>query len=257
VQTANWKAYVVPARISGNPCPTTHAHVPDIPVKAAQYPGFTTPAHYPAVARFHEGKRRDLQNVPLFGLKCARAWCFVMPGAAEADTLPRLFANSHLTSVNWQVPGWQDFQHLARPNPAGPPGELVWDRKFAPSIIADRSLGQYTLSTFRIAGQRNRWVHVATIHVDEEPPSGTKYQTRWRLKPGDSEMYIRWETEGWNGILIVGNSGAALDTVALSVFRKDHSPHDVPGTAKWRWVEKDEEVWVRCSQGCCKVAPQQ
>jgi hypothetical protein len=253
-QKENWKAYVVPARISGHPCPAAHATAPEIPVIAAQFAGFTAHADYPAVARFHEGTQGQMPNMPLFGLKCARAWCFVMPGAG-ADTLPRFFANARPTAVNWQVPGWQDFQHLANWNPNPPSPHLDPDWGFHAAIVADRSLGQYTLATFKAAGQRNRWIHVATIHVDDTPPPATKYHTKWRLKSGNSEMYLRWETGGWNGILIVGNTGTAADTVPLSVFRKDHSPHDVPGTAKWRWVEKDEEVWVRCSQGCCKVVP--
>ena len=42
------------------------------------------------------------------------------------------------------------------------------------------------------------------------------------------------------------------------VLRRDHSclrakGVTIPGTARWRWVAKDETSWVRCMFGCCQV----
>ena len=44
-------------------------------------------------------------------------------------------------------------------------------------------------------------------------------------------------------------------------YRTDHAgvkdlngnPVDIPGTARWKWDEDDEKLWVRCPQGCCTV----
>jgi hypothetical protein len=248
-----WSAYVVPIALYGNPCPRSHVAVPPIKVQAAHHGGLTDTADYPPVARFHEGVAPNAPNTPLFGLKCANYWCYVLP--AGVDTVPRTFANAHPTQRTWQVPGWQDFQHLGRLGPDGSALGIVPDWGFRAAVVADRTLGRRTLAEFKAAGQRNRWIHVATIHLDSAPPEGTKYQKEWRFRPGDNELYLRWEPGGWNGIMIVGNTGTPQDTVSMRVYRQDHHPHKVPGTAKWRWVDQDEEVWVRCEEGCCRVAP--
>lgn len=252
---AQWLGYVVPTRISGNPCPDAHVPVAPVPVKPARFGNFTDHKDYPPVARFHEGSLPGTgMRVPLFGLKCAAAWCYFLPAMPGADTLPRPFANPR-NEVTYQVPGWQDFQHLAKRKAGGGPNDLIPDWGFSGAIVADPLLGIRTLGDYSSAGTANSWIHVATIHTEGPPPTDTKYHTRWRLQAGANEMYLRLETGGWNGILIVGNTGTAADTVPLSVYRTDHSPRHVPGTVRWRWVDQDEEVWVRCEEGCCKVAP--
>jgi hypothetical protein len=40
------------------------------------------------------------------------------------------------------------------------------------------------------------------------------------------------------------------------VHRTDHSKWltSVPATARWRWLDTDEDVWVGCDIGCCLIS---
>lgn len=260
-----WQAYVTPVTgINRNPCPTTHAidesHL--LRVIARQHPRFATNDDYPAVARFYEGRYGRRPNMPLFGLKCAVAWCLVVPN--DASPTPSEHVGVHLDSRQWEVFGWNDEQHM----PVWSGTEMQPDWTFNASIMAAPKLGERTIRDD--FDKRN--VHLATIFLKTDPPPGSKYAVRWHLKKGHNFIFIRHTgddaNEGWVGYLsqefkptltwlerIRLQLGIGWGIYALKVNRMPHPEMNPPGTARFKWSYTDDPDWGRCDWGCCEIRP--
>jgi hypothetical protein len=256
VAAVGYQAYIVAPVTGLIPCPPSPANpgtaftvVEDNPLTAGR------PDNVPNVARFHEGKERGMQRPrTFFGFKCGIRWCMVLPPDTRPDPLPH---NGAVPSeLRWRVRGWHDAQHLS-----------VVDRQ--DHAIAYSSENPATVAPSEGAaldGLENfegRWIHAATVHFRNNP-THTKYSDGWKFHAGTNEVYIqkergsnRWAgrvklRDGWCGAFWWAMGARCVKD--LSVDRADHNKPDIPATARFRWDERDEGVWVRCDDGCCKVS---
>jgi hypothetical protein len=255
-EATGWAAYVTPTLNSSNPCPDSHGTATALTVEAIQHPLFTLPEDYPPVARFHEGTRGLQRFVPQMGVKCANRWCIVTAGSIVLPQPQTDIVPGGLTSVTarpWRnvlIRGWNDVQHLGEAaitagGAALPKFGVVG---FHAAFVADTGLGNYDTAKF----SSGPWIHVGQIWMPSAPLPVSKYHTKWKLKQGPNELYLKANSTGssWTGILVAGP-----DTVKMTVTRDPHLNFVIPGVVRFRWDFTDEQGWVRCDVGCCKVAP--
>lgn len=246
-----WSAQVIAN--PGATCASTSPNPPSSPIHTvAEHPS-SNPADYPAVTRFIERHNGATQ----LGVRCADSWCVIGARPGEVDAAVHSGQSGAQNSARWTVKGWFDEQHLAGPDPTTP-GGLIHGRATASAIPVD------SLET--IKGFALDWRMVATVYIDD-PNTTDKY-----LRAGSSTLqgygfkhkkmnYVWLRSIGtgssatWNGW--IGPVPPPPGTIGNTVYRVDHSGtgYPVPGTARWRWVPGDEQLWVACLQGCCMVRP--
>jgi hypothetical protein len=248
----DWKAYVTAALPQRPRClPAPPSGLASLLVRPSTTPGFDTHADVPAVARFHEGSAQGAGAQPFFGVKCGEAWCMIMPNGAQAAATPH--EGMMTDGRQWVVRGWHDAQHLAVQTARGTIAlsqEIVGTAAPGPGASFDEE------SAFE-----NGFVHASTIHF-RKAPNHTKYKDSWKFREGVNEIFIvkqpntdewagRIYTSGWLCSLFKGSSGCYRD---LHVAKDPHHGVTIPATSRFRWDERDEGVWVRCADGCCKVS---
>jgi hypothetical protein len=236
-----WEAATAPPQ--GDECTGTT----EVSLDVRHIEPYSDPAAYPPVARFVESHGRR----PMIGIRCATGWCFI--GANRfADILPPIHAGLPGAGLGreWTVPGWFDEQHLAVKD-----GNRLHPR-FRLSIVPTEDLANADEAAYA----RPSGVHVATIIVPPHvtiPPQYARTDTGYGLRPGANRVYIFKIAENdWRAHIV--NSSFPQGTPHRRVKRRDHSHFDyaVPPTARWRWVDTDEEIWVACAAGCCMIEPQ-
>ena len=210
----------------------------------------TNAADYPAVTRWVEGSHGGHSRVPMLGVRCGNAWCNIGPGSANNST--HAGEQGAGTTARWVVRGWYDEQKLslpASPIPA-PDGPTL-------SIVPHDQLGSKLDSDFL-----NNWVEVARVVVPSGATLPAKYggtppnTTGFHFRTGVNVISLRhntgfpgdyWEVEVRNG---------AVFKRWRKVTPEPHAGWSIPGTARWKWSEQDEEIWVRCGVGCCTIQPE-
>jgi hypothetical protein len=257
-----WKAFVAPITgVTSNPCPGNHpADDPSaLKVKATRHPGFLNNEQYAPVARFHEGFHGSVPNMPLFGLKCGIAWCVV--GPQDAAPRPSDHVGIWPTSRTWEVYGWNDEQHLA----VGSGSTLTPDWNFNASVMASARLGTRTIPEHF----DQAYIHVATIYLTRDPPPGSKYDTKWRLKKNNNYIFLRHRGDdpntGWEGYVTqkydstigfwesMSMAFGGGNKRRLAVTRMPHEDVNPAGTARFKWSYDDDDNWARCDWGCCEI----
>ena len=237
--TKRWKAYVYPAQGASSHCALPTPLPAELTVRRVTNPRFLAMEDVPPVARFHEG-RRDGARRPFFGMKCAEGWCMVLPANADSSRLPH--AGVNVDRREWAMHGWHDVQRVAlvdhnrRPVPSSIRG----------SVVPVRGLRDINRPEFTAGYQQ-----VATV-VFHDDIRGTKYADRYHFVRGRNHVFLKRDTSsptGWRA-QVRNISG----TFELPVSQHLHG-RAVPGTARFRWIDTDEGLWVRCEDGCCKVIP--
>jgi hypothetical protein len=244
----SFAAYMTPPVASNPPC--TPMIAPDasrmLPVKAAVNPSsFPGAANIPPVARFREGKQGASAGVPHIGVRCGDKWCMVLPQGADVDTLPVPHKGEHPNRRTWAVHGWGDEQHIAFVN-----STAIERSTHEGSVLPVPELGSITDAMFR-----NDFQHVATVRFYQKPLG--KYVSKWNYKKGENEVWIKrlndtdWTAEIRNEAKFLGIPYTAKHTV----FVAWHSHgHPIPQAARFLWSDTDEDLWVACEDGCCKVS---
>lgn len=121
------------------------------------------------------------------------------------------------------------------------------------SVVADARLHSYNTN-----GWPSGFVRVATIR-HFLPPSD-KYQTEWKLKRGFNDILMKKLPNGefaaqlWH-IVTFGGVDIPIFSRTLHVTRVDHG-RPIPATVRFLWSPRDEDVWVACDDGCCKISTQ-
>lgn len=248
---AQWDAHVLPPVAGDDPCPDVPQapQRPPLKVIPVSTPGFGNPGDVPAVARFHEGRGR-LGDQWFFGVKCGAAWCMIMP--RDTDSLAVPHKGLVPTERRWMVRGWHDAQHLAVRTSAG----LQLSREIVGTAAPGPAASYDLLSQFE-----DSLVHAATVHFRNAPGDKT-YKDDWKFRQGLNEIFIakRPNSDDWAGRIRVKGflckQFPGLDHCYkdLKVEREPHTGAVIPATARFRWEELDEGVWVRCADGCCKVS---
>jgi hypothetical protein len=240
-----WSGMITPVDASGMCSNTSGAQIP----VQFQKPD-PDPSHYPHVARFVEGVGR----VPFIGVKCADAWCIVGPGSQAMLKAPSFNGLSGVgTSPQWNISGWFDDQTVGNLAAAGNFGILP---SVPLSVVPKEDLGLKDVTAFT-----NDWVDVATIIVPPTLVLPAKYagmNPGYGLLPGTNTLSIHRQLESgamvWRARMS-NPARAGYYQLPHQVTWTDHSTETsvVPATARWRWNDLDEEVWVRCDIGCCRV----
>jgi hypothetical protein len=194
-------------------------------------------AQIPGVTRWD----RDADGKYYITMKCGQGWCDV--GLQDpAKRSPALVTDASMPDAERQrrlIRGWYDQQVLAIPS-----GSNVKPQPVVGTVIPDANLGaaEFVLNTE---------VHVATIEIGEI----AQYKTKLGLKNGKNELYLVRTGLGDNDWTAYVGLPEDPDRKKLKAKRHGHEGEnfDIPGTVRWRWLSKDETIWVRCSLGCCQV----
>lgn len=230
-----------------------------------QTSSFNQGADYPPVARWDWDAGGQEHYI---GIKCGSAWCEISDdgAATPAPGIPAMeFPGSGQAESRRvrNIKGWHDAQRLAR-----------WDaatNKAVPSnvwaaVVPHPRLRQMTSQNAFSKG----WTQVATIWASADYDGWVL-----RLERGiDNRIFLCYgltdtctdipseqlqlcgfdgSTRRWWAKTVHG-TGASTRVEYRCVENYKHAPPpDVPGTARWRWLARDETTWTRCDQGCCKL----
>jgi hypothetical protein len=223
-------------------------------------PGFKN-KDYPPVARWDFD---PLSGTHFIGIKCGAAWCEVgTPGFSGSPNHPSPAPDPVERRV-FKIKGWYDEQRLA----IAQGGTLVPGGSVG-TIVPHPRLGEFNAFYFR------EWRLAARVHI---VPRSEVYNTKFGYTDGTipstmNQVFLcngPWATRCRRGndpadppkcskamadpwyAKIVNNSGAPK---YKCVYRHDHSGLGItiPGTARWRWLLRDETKWMRCDVGCCQV----
>jgi hypothetical protein len=247
-------------------------------------------ADYPPVGRWEWDTRYHRQYI---GIKCGSGWCEIAadrefsssPGyapdfasLAAAGASP---ASAELTRV-YSVKGWYDEQQLGVSPAATTAGGIV------PASFRGIAVPEPVIDTISTAATFDTFVVVAHVALDKggEAVYGGKFNFQDATMPPNGPIATLTEVALCTGTrgsclprgseLKCGNGSIADKALAETTrwFFRVKAPggrteyrcgerhgHEqltalgihVPGTARWRWLAKDEKLWVRCVQGCCTV----
>ena len=248
----HWKAAIGPP-VAGT-CFGASSSARDVPVDMDQpYPDA---AEYPPVTRFIEASNMGQGGPPItfLSVRCANAWCSIGRGGGLV-ALPSTHSAMGVsgTTSRWIVPGWSDDQHWGVPATGTLPIQPHTDPA---SIVPVDNLSSYNTETAFDAD----WIHVAHVNV----PRGTlpaKYLNAYALTDGSSvKMWIKRypPRPGSRDYRWYARFGADPHNNKMPTFRVDYTPHPSSSyppawTARWRWRDTDEDIWVACAAGCCFV----
>jgi hypothetical protein len=192
----------------------------------------------PPVARFHEGLKGSDKETPLLGVRCGSKWCIILPSGRDSLSLPH--KNDHPNLRTWEVHGWHDVQHLSKRKATGGGFDRTAHES---SIIPDVDLATKNFG----AGAQ----HAATIKFWSNPTGD--YANKWGFSNGENELYLMKVTlagkEYWHGAVM--NRHGAITPVYVEKWHPGTNP---PATARFRWDDADEGIWVACEGGCCYVS---
>ena len=226
----------------------------------------------PVVARWDWDSNRGVQYISIW---CGTtAWCEIGPDegftpsvaiAAEPAVNAALDAayesapGAETPPARWNavrtVKGWYDQQRLE-----------VWDREtgeLTPSDIVGTIVPHPVLAAIMESGAtagvpnfEKHWMPAAYIHV----PKSYQLKT-FSLGAGVSRMYLCHGTSAEcpgsdNSVTGIAWFSKLTSPGLAPQYRlvdyEDHGGKTIPAAAaRWRWLETDGTMWVRCGFGCC------
>ena len=230
---------------------------------------------YPRVARWQWD---PAAHHHYFGIKCGSNWCQfggsgeVPPNPSEVPEFTPIAGPvgppDHQHRVK-EVMGWYDQQDLAEVITVG------GKRQLRPAVLArifpHPQLDQVSLSDF------GGWVQSAFVYMDG---SLDKYEKGLHLNQGYTEIALCQGTScpglpaeqlqrctisdadsrpggetarKWFARIRPVRGANETNTFYHCVTKEQHPEIRIPGTARWRWSNDDEKIWIRCTNGCCTV----
>jgi hypothetical protein len=238
-----WHAYIVPSNATGCAPVSTANHLTVVPIGVPGWSGDSVPA----VARFVA----DHDWMAGIGIRCLTGWCTIGYPSGLMRRQPH-DVGSGPESTHRLVLGWFDDQELGNRPSVGAP--LAPDVRA--SIIPEHGLDGYKL----YPDFQDRWQVVATVHYHGAPTGKYGDAMYWGFTDAankENVISLRHSgtdiNTGWQVMI----DGVIKDPAHMRVIRIDHSAagFHVVGTARWRWNDVDEAVWIRCDEGCCLIEP--
>jgi hypothetical protein len=283
-QDSVWGAKMVPLVTPDSNCVLVKAAMPgkDLQVQASSTNGLAD-SDYPAAARWDWDRRNREQYI---GIKCGAAWCLV--GRFGFDTtvsysipnLPfRAIGAAPLTDTERRrvtaVRGWYDEQQLAEvqgghTKPSALRGILVpnpdiHNLKAEPDMY-DTTWVQVGFAVL-VGGDYHKWNYrqrVNEVLLCHGSAQSCKVENQVLTQPPEppSTLPLSSCTTGWWATVRPFPSGTARifclretnHQAALDDLNERHPNmiSSIPGTARWRWLAKDDGSWFGCiSAGCC------
>lgn len=201
------------------------------------------------------------------GLKCEPTrWCEV--GLPTLATSPQYTWNLQQPKPpievrhSLEIKGWYDEQRLAIRNGA----------TLAPSIVGT-VLPVPGLKTRHLSDYTHQWAKVASVALSDSspyylekfnfvPPMGPDSTTVWMCRGNQTDCPgvpvaatcapSKDDTVPWWAMLKAKNQPTKYKCVEYWVNPKRAQ---APGSVRWRFIDKDETVWVTCPTGCCQIRP--
>jgi hypothetical protein len=215
------------------------------------------PDDYPPATRFIEGEH----GLTLIGVRCGNRWCVIGP-QQDFDAIPpsaHALVTALIANKQGRVKGWFDDQVLGEPDTR--PKHNI-HRHIRASAIPDQNLGNLRVqdfigTTFKVVGK---------VHLTEQPGVDSKYARVFHFSQGTNTVLMRAEIQAgvkidtvWIARVVDRNNNMSPD---IKTRRTDHSAWfmkafgsraKMPATMRWRWDDKDEDLWAECDMGCCRV----
>jgi hypothetical protein len=195
--------------------------------------GNMKPNEYPGVTRWD----MDQAGHYYITMRCGAGWCDV--GLEEPARASRaLTLGDGISEPERRVrtiKGWYDQQVLAIPS-----GENVRPQAIVGTVIPVPGLADLPFDA-------TTYLQVATIEIGDIP----QYKSKLGLKRGTNLLFMRGEGDNWDAYVQAPDG----EKKYLKAHRHGHEGQgfNIPGTVRWRWLSKDETIWVRCLEGCCQV----
>lgn len=191
------------------------------------------------------------------GIRCGSQWCEVYDLSQ-----PTLNSSPHYAgSIQAAVKGWYDEQYLAVRSVGG--------NGLAPGGVLATIIPVANLADFTVANFDTTWQKVAVVSLSDDSP---KYHDKFnfvRAAPpaGKSEVWLCKgdpaacgisnaqvpascpnKDDPWWGKIVADGT-----TRYRCVIRRTHPGISIPGAVRWRWQVDDEDMWIRCPEGCCEM----
>jgi hypothetical protein len=234
----DWNAFILPA--VGTDCPDLQDVGAATPLAVDYQRPSPNAQDYVAVARWGSGKvTGEDDNRPIILVDCGNAVCGILPaGVKKASQIHPPTGNPQTDVDLWYDEQWVS---VVRGN--------KWVRKHRASAVPVPGLGSITDPDKFQNGLR-----VARIYFKGQPDQND---------PEDKYAQVGF-VHGWNDLWIRGTAAQTTPWEyrigANGKWKASVTPRHVSGgapipppTARWRWSAGDEDLWVRCAQGCCDV----
>ncbi len=245
------------------------------------------PGDVPMVARWDWD---SVNRVQYIGIGCGNGWCEVT-GQAAPQSSPS-WDTGDQDRWSWRVKGWFDRQLLAEgaglgihPSPVWgtvvPDADLAGKTRISSGVLpssgtdpwvhvgrASMSMGPTSNATALKYSQKFNLVNAVFPHG--APPQG--WADIYLCAGGESQCFPAASASIALSIPSCATSKSGIIWYAMirspnmppkytCVTQVRHSglkdrlgrPITIPGTARWRWVNDDEKLWVACDNGCCQV----
>lgn len=224
---------------------------------------FRQPSDFPPVARWDWDRERSEQYI---GIACGTGWCEV---GRRGFTPSPLLSMEGAASVGSQrvrrIKGWYDQQLLAKGNsaatlrPSGVMGTVI-----PVEDLAQKSDQDFIDDDVEVA-------HVVLEDVGNDPKTLKDYQRKYNFHPASfrkpARILIRDARENgepndiWDAEVNRGWLSWPWPWWMDKKVKRRPVPDEfkaigykVPGVARWRWLQVDDGVWIRCSEGCCEMS---
>jgi len=238
---------------------------------SVEQPAGEDPHDYPPTTRFIEaGDGRTL-----IGVRCGNHWCAIgthlgggrgsATGPAAAGIIPAS-AHSGVGGFKYAqatVKGWFDDQVLGIPDALG---KHHIRRQIRASAIPDPKLGHLTMDNFIHPTGSDPYQTVGRTYFPDSVPGTSKYFKVFGFRQGVNLVAMRAEVHAPNGLQpdtvwftrVINAQGDT--TINIPTRRMDHNKYfssvygdhaSIPPTMRWRWSDKDEDLWSECVGGCC------
>jgi hypothetical protein len=274
----------VPTASASGPVPRTVLAVAD-----SQHQNLTSASDYPPVTRWEWDQ---VSGQYYIGLRCQVAtWCEISSGnVTSAPTFASGLPSAPGTSDGGQLrvtqaKGWYDQQILAERDPLT---GILRPSGFLGTLIPVPNLAQIESATFETdwtqvawaalenvsGGQRlNPYAVKSNIHetargasLDQlnkiflcqgqtcQCPAGTSQcEAGASLGVTPCAKLNGTASDGTWWARIESPDGSSNKVLCVVRYAMADMSMPIPGTVRWRWLETDEEEWIRCPQGCCEL----
>lgn len=218
-----------------------------------------TPDDIPAVARW-DGDFAQGGKTQQIWVRCGDYACVVGPsGFKEGDALPSEVKTALVAAIGSNnrsarlvaFRGWYDQQLLAVPDGNG---------KLKVGTTVGTLIPHPAIGEIENTGRFSEWIPVAWAYL---PVTDATYYEKLGLERGLNTIRMRQgeapagvapcqtDPDGLHWWIEVRAPSGKVTSKCGDRFKHSLAPHQMPGTARWRWLDDDETTWVRCPQGCC------
>lgn len=252
----------------------------DIRRTVVDLPTLNQDSLYPAVARWDWDPKTQKHYI---GITCGEGWCEIgEPGFVPAPSSSVVTASSEAESKVLMVKGWHDQQILAFKKssdselvPSNLSGTVIPNPDLAAQPWSQTGPGGWHLAAYVIlqdlsgVATAERRKYLDSLNLSPVSP-GTALSKANRLSYcyGTKEKCVldptilKNECESWVERVFfnvhrwwVKIDAASGGSNVFCVTRRSHPDHNyqIPATARWRWILKDDSIWTECIRGCCQT----